>query len=53
VKTESQTPPKKESKDKDRLLPWETSPPKASKTHQTVWSSSDDDPLKQAKRDRE
>ena len=53
LKTESQTPPKKESKDKDRLLPWETSPPKVSKTHQTVWSSSDDDPLKQAKRDRE
>jgi ribonuclease E len=53
IKPESQTPPKKESKDKDRLLPWETSPPKASETRHKVWSSSDDDSSTPAKRDRE
>jgi ribonuclease E len=53
IKTESQASPKKEPNDKDRLLPWETSPPKVSEARHTVWSSSEDDPSKSAKRDRE
>jgi ribonuclease E len=45
--------PKTESKDKDRLLPWESAPPKSSQTPHKVWSSADNDPLKDGKRDRE
>jgi ribonuclease E len=57
VEAKSQAPaqdqPKKESKDKDRLLPWETAPSKTSQTSQTAWSSTENDPLRNVKRDRE